>query len=138
MRMPLRGGLRACYLLHVDNDSKPSAKDLVKARELLHAAAPAAAARIVSIMDHGDKDDAVALSAAEKILSINGIAAKKESGAESAKLVGAAVIAAIAGMAKVAGVAGAEKRLAKAIRDVTPASTNDDIPPELLEQDALV
>ena len=103
---------------------------------MLHDAAPLAAAKMVSIMDHGDKDDNVSLAAAEKILSINGITPRKESGDTSAKLVGAAVIAAIAGMAKVAGVAGAEKRLAKAIRDVTPAS--DDIPPELLEQDALV
>jgi len=93
---------------------------------------------MVTIMRSGDKDDNVSLSAAEKILSINGITPRKESGDTSAKLVGAAVIAAIAGMAKVAGVAGAEKRLAKAIRDVTPASASDDIPPELLEQDALV
>ena len=54
-----------------------------------------------------------------------------------AALLLSSVLAAIVGMAKVSGIAGAEKKLAAALRDVTPAAS-DDIPPELLEQDALV
>lgn len=121
-----------------DPESKPlSGKEIAQARALLHDAAPLAAAKIISIMHSGDKDDAVSLAAAEKVLSINGITAKKESGTESAKLVGAAVIAAIAGMAKVSGLRGVgEKTFAKILRDVTPA-LDDDLPPELREQDAL-
>jgi hypothetical protein len=107
------------------------------AKELLAAAAPDAAARMITIMQSGDKDDAVALAASEKILSINGIAPRKESGESSAKLVGTAIIAAIAGMAKVSGLRGvSDATFAKALRDVSPP-VDLDLPPELREQDAL-
>ena len=107
-----------------------------RARALLHDAAPLAAAKMISVMHSGDKDDAVQLSAAEKILSINGVAPKKESGGEQAKLVGAAVIAALVGMAKVTGLRGVDERL---LAKVLPAAEVIDLPPELAdEQDALV
>ena len=133
----LQENTHLCYILPVAEKLLTGA-GVAKAREALNAAAPEAANKMISVMRSGDKDDAVALAAAEKILSINGITAKKEAGGEQAKLVGAAVIAAIAGLAKVSGLRGVtEKTFAEALRNVTPEEDTSDLPPELLEQDTL-
>lgn len=119
------------YLLGVNDDpSTPSAL----ARKTLLAAAPQAATRLVEIMEHGDKDDAISRQAANDILAINGIAPPKAAAGESqARVAGAAVLAAILGMAKVAGLRNVSpKTFANILRDDSVPSS--DLPPELLEE----
>ena len=122
------------YALPVEAES--SGKEQALARDALRLAAPDAAEKMIRVMHSGDKDDAVQLAAAEKILALNGIAPRKEAAENSAKLVGTAIIAALVGMAKATGVRGVdEKTFRDVLRDATPDPT---LPPELAEeQDAL-
>jgi hypothetical protein len=120
---------------HLESSVATRPEEVAEARGILHAAAPDAARTLVNIMLAGDKEDLVKRQAANDILAINGITAKKESGDSSAKVVGGAIIAALLGMAKVTGLGGAEKSLSRLMKNVTPV--DDLLPEELQEQDAL-
>jgi hypothetical protein len=120
---------------NVESLPTPRQEEVTEARGILHAAAPDAARTLVNIMLAGDKEDLVKRQAANDILAINGITAKKESADNSAKVVGGAIIAALLGMAKVTGLGNAEKSLSRLMKNVTPV--DDLLPEELQEQDAL-
>jgi hypothetical protein len=119
-------------------EAPPAAADEIStAKQILKASVPEAAHKLLSIMSFGDKDDSIQLTAATQVLAMNGISAKHEAAADTAKIAGAAVLSAILGMGRVMNL---ENKALDALRKRFPKESALDVdllPPELLEQDAL-